>query len=159
GRHHLVVGVVPRDVLSMELLVSQEHPVSFRAADDDPPLPPIEAHLLDRLPVGYMPYRPLMVAQTITLTLDVGLESRLAWRCTFADVEAAKEGEVACRTALHVLREAAPRALIQSIGQRPISADLVRRRLGPLQEGLRAAEIQRKGKTVEGEARMKWAAA
>ena len=60
---------------------------------------------LAELPPEVLPYKPLLLAKTITLTLDLGKEAQLTARLDYADEAGARDGETALRTSLYVARE------------------------------------------------------
>jgi hypothetical protein len=180
GQHHVVAGAVPADIALSLYSVGRPDPegvapppppppkdkdgrrdpdkglpVAYRPpAPPNPPQPSLE-DIAARMPVQMLPYKPLLFAQTMTVTLDVGLESRLTWKTPFASEEAAREGENACRTLLYVVREALPLAVSDRLGHGVHGLPPLQPLLKPFQDGFRRATVERKGQVVEGEVKVK----
>ena len=69
-----------------------------------PPEPNL-AELLDDLPPDLLPFKPILLAKSAALALDLGTETKARWLFTFADDETARDGETAVRAVLYVARE------------------------------------------------------
>ncbi len=105
--------------------------------------------ILDEIPPAALPYKPLLKAKSIAAALDLGEESKLKLQLVFDDEDAAKDGEVAARVGLYVLREALgrlPHEMRVSEEMAPKVTALVR----DLQASLRAVALQRRGSVIDG---------
>jgi hypothetical protein len=101
------------------------------------------------VPPEMLPYKPLALASTALVTLDVDEGYRASGRVVFPDKETADEGEHAAKTVLYVLRELLATAPQMERGLRPL-APLV----APVEKAFRSARIVRKGNTLETSVRL-----
>ncbi len=86
---------------------------------DDPPAEPLKPHqpdaeadareLLKDMPPEALPFKPLLQARYLALTLDLDEGIRMEGRVAYADKALTADGETSVKTALYVLRELLPR--------------------------------------------------
>ncbi len=97
---------------------------------------------IDGVPVSLLPYKPLLLARSVTLTLDIGMEIEAGATLDYADEATARDGLVAARTALYVAREALPLFMADSgivVGEKGVLTGIVKKAQG----SLRAATVKR----------------
>ena len=181
GKHHVTAGVNPLALLVAQRAqaTNEFERVDVKVAPSPPPPPaneikppsggggppevadptkgdhpPDAQQLLQSMPPEALPFKPLLQARFITLTLDVDDGIRLEGRATYADKDLAADGETSVKTALYVLRELLPRAAEEML----LDAD-AGKQLQPLvrqlQESLRAAAVHVEGTTVTASAPVK----
>jgi hypothetical protein len=101
------------------------------------------------VPVGILPYKPLVMMKTARITVDLGKTATASAKIIFDSKEAADDGELALKTALYSLRELARMAPRMESELRP---------LAPLSESLqkafKGAKITRKDNTLETSVRL-----
>ena len=124
----------------------KEPPPCGESAADEPSQPDVQA-LLEKLPPEALPYKPLLQARLVTLTLDADEGLRLEGRVTYADKDLAADGETSLKTALYVLRELMPRTTEEMFPD-PESAKDLKPLFKQLQEALRTAAVRAEGTTV-----------
>ncbi len=122
-------------------------PCGESAADVPDPSKPDVQELLGQLPPQALPFKPLLQARCITLTLDLDDGLRLEGRAAYADKELAADGETSLKTTLYVLRELLPRAGEELFAD-PDSAKQLKPLFRQLQEALRTAAVRVEGTTV-----------
>ena len=115
--------------------------------------PDIEA-LLEELPLTALPFKPLMRAESLALALDLGQETKARWQFTFADANAAQDGEASLRVVLYVARELLGQ-LPRELHATPESAPKLIAALKDVQASLKAADVQRRGNAVTGSIALK----
>jgi hypothetical protein len=156
-KHHVVVGMRPGALLRF-VTAPTPPPVAEKKGGS-------ELSELDLGPVsrredeggadtlGLLAFAPLAKAKSATLTLNVGTETTLAARMSFADAEAAKDGDTALRSALYVGREGLGMVL-RELGlakdKGPV-VEMFRR----AQASLRRAKVERDEATVRATVRLK----
>lgn len=183
GKHHVVAALQPAQLLLWTMPQSMpEAPAAIEQAvpirpgapggpggeggtrDGPPPPPPQPAQgrpkmpdlkeLLDELPPEALPYKPLFQARLITLTLDVGEETKVQARLTFADKNVMADAENSLRTALYVAREFIPRAAEEMVLEPEVEKKVLGL-LGELRASLRATVIRQEGTALLAEASLK----
>jgi hypothetical protein len=123
-------------------------PAQLTLLPDEPrPKEPSLDDLLRELPPAALPYKPLFQARLATLVGDLGDEAKVEVHLTFADKDAARDGEVSLRTALYVLRELLPRAF-EEVGAPPEKSKPLATLLGQLQTALKTATVTQEGTSV-----------
>jgi len=120
----------------------------------DKPKEPTLQELLDELPMEFLPYKPLFQAQSATLVLNVGDESKLEAWVVCADEETAKDCETAIKTLLYVARELVAQ-LPGEIGLEPEGSKQLLALFKGVQTSLKSAAVQRKGAVVQASAGLK----
>ena len=120
-------------------------PVEFERRRPEPDL----NEIMDQLPFGALPFKPLLRAESLAVALDVGTETKARWQFTFADTDAANDGEMSARVLLYMMRELIGR-LPREMRAHPESSPKLLAVLKDLQAALKAATLQRKGNIVEG---------
>ncbi len=124
---------------------------------DDPPAEPLKPHqsdaapdvqeLLKDLPPQVLPFKPLLQARYLALTLDLDEGIRMEGRVAYADKALTADGETSVKTALYVLRELLPRAGEELLAD-PELAKKLQPLLHQLREALKAATVHVDGTTV-----------
>jgi hypothetical protein len=115
----------------------------------------VPAEVLDKIPAPLLPYKPLVLARSVVLTLDVGEQIRAEARLTYADAGQAEDGETAVRTSLYVARELAPRWLAETLGVAPSDRGDLPALVRPLQAALKRATVQRRETVVSASGQLK----
>jgi hypothetical protein len=133
GKHHVVVGLNPAPL---------RHEVERR----------------DRPDREFLPYKPLLLAESAAITIDLGAESRIELRATFDDEDEAEDGATALKTVLYVVRQGLrrlPRELGSEATQVPRFSGLLKQ----AERTLRQAAVRREGAVVQASARLRtdWA--
>jgi hypothetical protein len=119
--------------------------IAFRPLLDEPGKVSLLAAMLADLPPEALPYKPLFLAKTITLTLDLGKDTRMTVRLDYANEADARDGEIALQTALYVAREGVATALGGRRGQ--LSAGF-QPFVTSVKTALREAQVKRVDKVV-----------
>jgi hypothetical protein len=119
----------------------------------DPAQPDMQA-LLERLPPEALPYKPLLQARYIALTLDVDEGMKAEVRMAYTDKEQTTDGEAAAKTALYVLRQLLPQAM-QQLSQDPELDKQLAPAMRQLEEALKTATVHSEGTTVTASAQSK----
>ncbi len=109
---------------------------------------------VEQMPAVVLPYKPLVQARSVTLTLDLGMEIEVGAIFDYADEATARDGVLATRTALYVLREGLPLLLADSnlpVSEKGPVASAVKK----AQASLRAAKVERSKTVVQARASCK----
>jgi hypothetical protein len=123
-KHHIVAGLTPNVLLSgfaMEQRLGGE---------------PGLDRLVKQMPLEFLPFKPLLLSKYATVTGDINEELKLDVRAAFLSDEAAKDGEVALKTGLYVIRELMPQA-IEEMQLEPDGAKPIREIVGQVQAAMR----------------------
>lgn len=127
--------------------VDREIPTSYQpgeSEDSEPgfPMPSLE-QILEELPPQALPFKPLLLAKTITGLVDVGLETRGQFRLMYAREEDAKDGEVSVRMGLYLLSEMVPWWYRDMRGDSPSERNPLPALLAQLHRDIRSAQVKR----------------
>jgi hypothetical protein len=114
----------------------------------------IEELTPEDVPPELLPFKPLLLARSITMTLDLGMEIKVGARLVYADEDTARDGVVALKSALYVAREGLKLALREEgldVGEKTVLGPIVKK----AQASLRAAEVKRTRSVVRASASYK----
>jgi hypothetical protein len=117
------------------------------------PAPSVD-EILEKLPAEALPFKPLLLARSVTATLGVGATTKASLRLVSADEEKARDGVTAVKAALYVARELLPRA-VQEMGVSPAGERKVRAILQAVETGLRSAAVERHDSRVRANVQVK----
>ncbi len=140
-KHAVVLGIQPEQALRQE---------ARGRGRGDKERPGLE-QLLDDLPPESLPYRPLLEARSVIVTVDVSAVVRVDAELRYADEARAQDGLAAARTALYVGRHLARRGLGKELGLAKVFPQV--------EQGLKGVTLQRETTTVQASLRLPLGAA
>lgn len=114
-----------------------------------PPLPSLD-DILDELSPQILPFKPLFLAKTLTLAIDVGPATKLEFKLHYADEAAAKDGETTVKMLLYVLREILPWGYRETFDRPHTDSPDMAAFFIQVQTALRSAPVEVKGTDVVG---------
>src|SRR5262249_29955313 len=131
----------------------KEEPIAFRIEEQPPakvkPERDLYAEMMAELPPEALPYKPLLMAKSGAIALDFANVSKAQWHFTFADEDAARDGEMSARVLLYVARELVP-VLGREMHISRQSSPKFYAFLDELQVSLKEAKVERRGVDVTG---------
>jgi hypothetical protein len=137
GKHHVVAAFTPRDAVTFAGGLGGRKDAKEEDAEK------AFREMLDNVKPAGLPYKPLFLARTVLLTLDLGDESTLGWRLAFDNDDEARDAETAVRVLFYVVREGLIPDTRRAWGITPWTEPPLAKALTDWQAALRKAPVER----------------